>query len=97
LAAAYRLLSSVIDDTEVLEELEGLSSWLEAFDDASWVELDYAGIARLLGEALQHDQSARDIHRAIDALRREDYASAGVSYRAFEERWRVVNAFERAN
>jgi hypothetical protein len=97
LAAAHRLLTSVIDDTAVLEELAGLSSWLEEFDESSWVELDYAGIARLLGEALLHDQSARDIHRAIDALRRDDYASAGASYRAFEERWRVVNAFERAN
>lgn len=97
LAAAHRLLNSVIDDTEVMEELSGLATWLEAFDESSWVELDYAGVARLLGDALQHDQSARDIHRAIDALRRDDFASAGASYRAFEERWRVVNAFERAN
>jgi hypothetical protein len=97
LSVAHRLLRAVIDDTDVLDELAGLATWLEAFDDASWVELDYAGISRLLGDALQHDQSARDIHRAIEALRREDFAAAGASYRAFEERWRVVNAYERAN
>ena len=97
LSGAHRLLRSMLDDTDVLDELSGLSTWLESFDPASWVELDYAGVARLLGDELDHDQSARDIHRAIDALRREDFASAGVAYRAFEERWRAVNAFERAN
>jgi hypothetical protein len=97
LATAHRVLRSVIDDTDVIDELAALSTWLEVFDEASWVELDYAGIARLLGPELAHDQSARDIHRALDALRREDFATAGASYRAFEERWRIVNGFERAN
>jgi hypothetical protein len=97
LSAAHRLLRSMLDDTDVLDELSGLSTWLESFDPASWVELDYAGVARLLGDELHSDQSARDIHRAMDALRREDFASAGIAYRAFEERWRAVNAFERAN
>ena len=97
LDAAHRVLGSVIDDSELLDELTGLGAWLECFDDSSWVELDYAGIARLLGDRLSADQSARDIHRALDALRREDFASAGAAYQAFEERWRVVNAYERAN
>jgi hypothetical protein len=97
MAAANRLLRSVIDDVELIDEIAGLSDWLESFDAGSWVELDYAGIARFLGDKLASDQSARDIHRALDALRREDYAAAGESYRAFEERWRTVNAFERAN
>jgi hypothetical protein len=97
LGAAQRVLHAVIDDADLLDELTGLATWLECFDDNSWVELDYAGIARLLGDRLATDSSARDIHRALDALRREDFASAGASYQAFEERWRVVNAYERAN
>jgi hypothetical protein len=97
MAAAARLLRSVIDDIELIDEIVGLSDWLESFDAASWLELDYAGIARFLDDKLASDQSARDIHRALDALRREDYAAAGESYRTFEERWRTVNAFERAN
>lgn len=97
LAAASRLLDDLIDDTELVDELASLTRWLESFDDASWVELDYAGVARLLGDALRHDQSARDVHRAIDALRREDFAVAAAHYRAFEERWRAVSAYERAN
>jgi hypothetical protein len=97
MAAALRLLHSTIDDIELLDELTRLSDWLDAFDPESWLELDYAGIARFLGERLPADQSAREIHRALDALRREDYPAAGQAYRMFEERWRAVNAYERAN
>jgi hypothetical protein len=95
--AANAILSRVIDDADLMEELGDVSGWLEAFDDAGWVELDYAGVARLLGTALASDTSAGDIHRALAALRRGDFAGAGEAYRVFEERWRAVNAFERAN
>lgn len=97
LAAAQRVLSAVVDDQELLDEVAGLATWLGSFSPQSWVELDYAGVARLLGDALGSDQSARDIHRAVDALRRDDVGSAAAAYRSFEERWRPVNAFERAN
>jgi hypothetical protein len=96
-ASAHNVLRRVIDEAELLDELLDLGSWLEAFDETSWVELDYAGVAQLLGDAVSSDQSARDIHRALKALRKGDFATAGESYRAFEERWRVVNAYERAN
>lgn len=97
MAAAHRLLRSVIDDVDLLDEIAGLTQWLESFDIESWLELDYAGIAGFLGDQLASDQSAREIHRALDAVRREDYSAAGEAYRAFEERWRTVNAYERAN
>ena len=97
LASAHSVLRKVIDEAELLAELRDLGDWLEAFDSASWLELDYAGVARLLGDALATDQSARDIHRALAALRSGDFATAGSSYREFEERWRAVNGYERAN
>jgi hypothetical protein len=97
LARAEALLRRVIDETELLDELSDLGAWLAAFDDQSWLELDYAGAASLLGEGLASDASARDIHDALASLRRGDFASAGLAYRRFEERWRTVNAFERAN
>jgi hypothetical protein len=97
LAAGQRLLRSTIDDIDLLDEVTRLADWLAAFDPESWVELDYAGIARYLGDRLATDQSAREIHRALEALRREDYAAAGKAYRTFEERWRAVNSYERAN
>lgn len=97
LDSAHSVLRRVIDETDLIEELTDLADWLGAFDPGSWLELDYAGIASLLGDELPSDASARDIHRALAALRTGDFATAGAAYRAFEERWRVVNAFERAN
>jgi hypothetical protein len=97
LTAAHAVLGKLIDDSELLEELADLSQWLAAFDDDSVVELDYAGVAQLMGAKIDDDSSARDVHRAIRSLRRRDFADAAAAYRAFEERWRAVNAFERAN
>lgn len=97
LTSAHRILDQVVDDVELLDELSRLAAWLEAFDDSSWVELDYAGVARLLGANLREDHSARDISRALRALRSGDYPTAATAYRSFERRWRAVNAFERAN
>lgn len=95
--SAHRVLREVVDDAELLDEITRLAAWLEAFDDASWVELDYAGIARLLGPELQDDHSAGDIWHALRALRAGDYAAAATTYRSFERRWRAVSAYERAN
>ena len=97
LASAHRILSNVVDDVELLDDLIGLATWLDAFDDASWVELDYAGVARLLGSELRDDHSARDISRALRALRSSDFTTAATAYRSFERRWRAVSAYERAN
>jgi hypothetical protein len=96
-AAARRLLVKVLDDSEVVNEVASLERWLASFHTGSWVELDYAGVAQLLGEHLVEDHSAREIHQALDAIQRGDLATAGATYRGFEERWRRVNAFERAN
>lgn len=96
-ASAHRTLLKAIDDADLLDELAGLGSWLDSFHDDSWVELDYAGVAQVLGDRLATDQSARDIHQALDAIARGDLATAGTAYRCFEERWRIVNGFERAN
>jgi hypothetical protein len=96
-AYAHRTLRKAIDDSALLGELGGLGSWLAAFHHDSWVEVDYAGVAQLLGQRLAEDHSARDIHQALDALGRGDLVAAGTAYRSFEERWRVVGAFARAN
>lgn len=96
-ASAHRILDEVVDDVELLDELTRLAAWLRAFDDASWVELDYAGVARLLGAELRDDHSARDISRALRGLRSSDYPAAATAYRSFERRWRAVSAYERAN
>lgn len=97
LAAALQVLHRVMDDDDLHDELADLGRWLSAFHDDSWLELDYAGVSRLLGDALADDRSAAEIRAALAALRKGDFAAAGASYRRFEERWRTVNAYERAN
>jgi hypothetical protein len=97
MAYAHRTLRRAVDDSELLEELRGLGSWLATFHHDSWVEVDYAGVADVLGALLVDDHSAREIHQALAAISRGDLAAAAAAYRTFEERWRRVNAFERAN
>ncbi len=97
LSSAQRTLRDLVDDVELLDELTSLGRWLEAFDETSWIELDYAGCARLLAGQLREDHSAREISRALRALRAGDFAAAATAYRSFEQRWRRVSAYERAN
>lgn len=97
LAAARAVLTDMIDDEELSEELDDLDGWLSSFTEDTWLEVDYAGVAQLLGAALRQDRSAAEIGAAVEALKRRDFAAAGESYGAFMERWRVANALERAN
>jgi hypothetical protein len=97
IAASRRTLRELVDDVELHDALTSLAAWLDAFDDASWVEVDYAGVARLLGDQLSDDHSAREISRALKALRAGDLTAAAAAYRAFEQRWRRVGAFERSS
>ena len=61
-ARALRTLRTRLGDLDVeldvVDELEDLGRWLEEFHARSWVELDYAGLARLLGpEVVAEDTS----------------------------------------
>lgn len=96
-AAAHRTLRGIVDDVDLLDALSALARWLDAFDDASWVEVDYAGVARLLAAEVSTDHSAREISRALKALRSGDLPAAATAYRSFDQRWRAVSAFERAS
>lgn len=95
--SALDVLERALDEADLLAEMQDLTGWLQAFDPAGWLELDYAGIARCFRSGLDDDHSARDIQHALDALHRGDWVAAGEGYRAFEARWRVINAYERVN
>lgn len=84
----------VVEDGEVLfEELAELSEWLETFDERSLLELDYAGLARVLGtERLEADRSVRDAWAAIDGLEAGDMLSAVAYYGALRGRWSRLRA-----
>ncbi len=96
-ASASRALRGLVTDVHLLDSLSALRFWLDNFDDESWVEVDYAGLARLLGANLCRDHSARDICSSLKALRDGDLGAAAAAYRPFQQRWEEIAAYGRAN
>lgn len=97
-ARALRTLRLSLGDLDVVDELEELGRWLEEFHARSWVELDYGGLARLLGPGgVAEDTSVRDVAAAVAALSAGDDPGAADLYRVVVERWAAVQALAHAN
>jgi hypothetical protein len=97
-ARALSVVRRALADLPAVEAVEELARWLEEFHPRSVVELDYAGIAGLLGEkGITEDTSAQDVTESVAALAVGDGARAGVSYQRVTDRWRAVRAAERNN
>ncbi len=99
-ARALRTLRTAFadDEPDVTDDLEQLGRWLEEFHARSWVELDYAGIARLLGpDGVAEDTSVADVAASLAALASDDEEGAVLTYREVVERWQAVAMFEHAN
>ncbi|MGA8115033.1 MAG: hypothetical protein WCA46_15310 [Actinocatenispora sp.] len=72
--------------------------WLEEFHPRSVVELDYGGLAYLMGDReLLDDDSPQLVADTLAALSRDDARSAGELYSKLIERWRRVQLRERRN
>ncbi len=72
--------------------------WLEEFHPRSVVELDYGGLAYLLGDReLLDDDSPQIVADTVAALARDDAQKAGELYSHLIERWRKVQLRERRN
>ena len=83
---------------DVVAEVGELGRWLEEFHARSWLELDYAGLARLLGrEGVLEDDSVAEVAAAVAALTEDDPDEAARHYAAVVGRWSAVQALERAN
>ena len=97
-ARALRTLREHLGGMDVVTELEELGQWLEEFHARSWLELDYAGLARLLGpEVVAEDTSVADTAASLAALASDDPEGAVLIYRTVAERWAAVAALEHAN
>jgi hypothetical protein len=97
-ARALRTLRTSVGELDLVEDLAELGRWLEEFHARSWVELDYAGLARLMGpQVVTDDTSAADVAAAVAALAEGDDAGAAARYRAVVERWAAVQALAHAN
>lgn len=98
LARAARALRRGAVDGSVLEAVEDLGRWLEAFHPHGWIELDYGGLVHCVSdEQLRADDSPGDIAVAVRAIADGDTARAAQAYRRVIERWEPVQAREHAS
>lgn len=75
-----------------------LHQWLAQFDPRSMVELDYGGLARVLGwDDLDDDRSARDVQDSLDLLQKLELPGSTEIYRRVLERWAEVRQLESLN
>lgn len=96
---AIAVVEETLEDGEdVLAALASLTAWIDAFDPASLLELDYAQIARLFTpEQLRLDRSCDDIWQAIAALEAGDLLTAAATYGTVRARWSDRWSLEHAN
>jgi hypothetical protein len=75
-----------------------LGEWLASFEPDAVLELDYASLATLFGpDELADDHSAAEVWAAIRALGDGDGMTAGLHYRAANERWMRARQLESLN
>jgi hypothetical protein len=92
------LAAATGEAVDVVAEVSELGRWLEEFHARSWLELDYAGLARLLGrDGVLEDDSVAEVAAAVAALTEDDPEEAARHYAAVLARWSAVQALERAN
>jgi hypothetical protein len=95
---ALRTLRRSVGEITYVEDLEDVGRWLEDFHPRSWLELDYGGLARILGpEGLAGDRSVEEVRSALNALAAGDEATATAAYGTVVDRWARVRALEHAN
>jgi hypothetical protein len=95
---ALGVLRTALPDPGVVGLVADLARWLEEFDPASIVLLDYGGVGRLFSVSAQEaDHSAADIGAAIEALEAGDPEGSAAFYSRAAERWGSVRARESSN
>jgi hypothetical protein len=95
---SLRTLRRSVGEITYVDDLEDVARWLEDFHPRSWLELDYGGLARILGpEGLALDHSVEEVAEALDALADGDEGTAATAYGLVVDRWARVRALEHAN
>ncbi|MGH3356467.1 MAG: hypothetical protein ACRDOJ_11265 [Nocardioidaceae bacterium] len=97
IANAFAVVRRAFEDEPIVDVLADLGTWLESFHPHSRIELDYAGVAQLLGDRMEEDVSCADVSQAVAALSRGDVTDATACYERVIERWRRVRMAEHAN
>jgi hypothetical protein len=75
-----------------------LHQWMAQFDPRSMVELDYAGLTRVMSwDELDDDRSARDVQDSLDLLHKLEFPRSAEVYQAVLERWAEIRQLESMN
>ncbi|TDC80008.1 hypothetical protein E1193_18195 [Micromonospora sp. KC606] len=95
---ALSVLRKSVGEAPITEAVEEAARWLEEFHPRSVVELDYAGLVRLLSdEALADDDSTDLVAAGLAGLSRGKAEEASAAYDRLVARWRAVQLLERCN
>ncbi|MPZ60279.1 MAG: hypothetical protein GEU93_03065 [Propionibacteriales bacterium] len=95
-ARAHSVVRRSFEEDPISDLIAELGGWLESFHPHSRVELDYAGLARLLGD-LEEDTSPEDVAAAVSALAAGQVQEATSAYERVVTRWQAVRMSEYAN
>lgn len=97
-SSAHDLAARVLGDQGPTKVLEDTGRWLEHFDEASAVELDYGGLVQLLtDEQIEEDTSAADVQAIVSALEREDVEEIASRFERLRDFWGDLAVRERFN
>lgn len=98
-ARALRTLrASLGEQVAITGEVEEVARWLELFHPHALVELDYGGVAGLLGNVgLASDDSLSDVQLGLASLAAGDATGAAAAHRRLSRRWGRVRALARAS
>ncbi len=82
----------------IAELIVELHQWLSAFDAASLLELDYAGLCDLMTwDEMDDDRGARDIAEALKALSAEEFTRSAELYQSALSRSNDLRTHESTN
>ncbi|QKW20906.1 hypothetical protein HUT16_19225 [Kitasatospora sp. NA04385] len=97
-ARAYRVLRERAPGGPLADGAEEVGRWLEEFHPRSLVELDYGGLAGLLGpRGLAEEHSVGELADGLGSLRAGDTDAALRAHEALTARWRRVLALRQAS
>ena len=97
-ARALEIVREMLPNPGIIAPVAGLARWLEDFDPAGVLVLDYGEVGSLFpGEELARDHTAREIWASIKALSEGDGDRASAHYMVAAERWAGVRRRETWN
>ena len=97
-ARALEIVRAMLPNPGIIAPVAGIARWLEDFDPAGILVLDYGAVGGLFPpEELSRDHTAREIWASIQALSEGDGDRASAHYMVAAERWAGVRRRETWN